>query len=277
MKDQAYKLREIVKEHEQKQIAHLSKKQIARPKIISFCSGKGGVGKTSLAVNLSILLAKENINVLLFDADLGLSNVNVLFGLYGKSLGIDAVISGEKKLKDVIYHTQYGVDIISGGNGNNNLVNMTQSEIWYFFEKLLSFIQYDMIILDTGAGISKNVTSFLYVSDEIILVTTPEKTSITDAYGMIKVVSGSGHDVSLNLVVNRCQNLKDGFSTMNRLEQVSLKYLKQPINQLGVIYYDEKIVQLFNDKNEPYIVHENNSKSALSINSLCHKIIKWLK
>lgn len=185
MMDQAARLRKLVEEKK----VDIKTEQKKTAKIISVTSGKGGVGKTSLSVNLAAHLSKNNVKVLLIDADLGLSNVEIMLGVT-PSYTLKDVIKNGRDIEDVIINGPYNLDFISGGNGFLELAELSEierEEILIKIHKLEGL--YDIIIIDTGAGISKNVTAFLTISDEIIVVTTSEPTALTDAYSIMKVIS----------------------------------------------------------------------------------------
>ena len=184
--DQAARLRKLVEERKVDQI-RVDQKKTAR--IISVTSGKGGVGKTSLSVNLAAHLSKQGTKILLIDADLGLSNVEIMLGVT-PSYTLKDVIKHGKDIEDVIINGPYNLDFISGGNGFLELAELSEVEREEILIKIHKLEElYDIIIIDTGAGISKNVTAFLTISDEIIVITTSEPTALTDAYSIMKVIS----------------------------------------------------------------------------------------
>ena len=187
VKDQAEGLRELVSrrnlERNEKQKASRSGQQ----QVIAVASGKGGVGKTGFSVNLAISMASKGKKVLVLDADLGLSNVNVVMGEVPK-YNLFHVLKGERLMKDVVFPTKHGIDIIAGANGFSELADLSGEERHRFIAQLDYLANYDIIVIDTGAGVSKNVTSFLHAADKVIIITTPEPTSVTDAYGIIKLI-----------------------------------------------------------------------------------------
>ena len=156
-------------------------------RIITITSGKGGVGKTSISLNLSLSLASKGFKVCLFDADLGLANVNILTGIYPKK-DIESVITGLCSLNEIIIKDFQGIDIIPGASGVKKIANLSQTQIGTLISAFLDLEEYDYFIFDTSAGISSQVISFCMASHEIILVATCEPTSLTDAYSMLKVL-----------------------------------------------------------------------------------------
>ncbi len=188
MVDQAANLRRLVIEN----------RSIKRTKTIAITSGKGGVGKTSLAVGIAIALARSGSSVTLLDADLGLANINVILGIIPK-YNLYHVIKGKKKLKDIVIEVPEGIKIIAGASGFHQLANLDIKQRNDFIEAVSELDEDDYMIIDTGAGISQNVLSFLNAADEVVVVTTPEPTAITDAYGIIKSIASQSPDKPVKL------------------------------------------------------------------------------
>ena len=175
--DQAEKLRSMVKSQEE--TVKEPAKRLAR--VITVTSGKGGVGKSSLAINLALQFRKKGKSVIIFDADFGLANIEVMFGAIPKYNLADMIFRG-KGFKDIIVEGPEGIGFISGGSGINGLGNMNREQVQYLVYKLKELeMLADIIIIDTGAGISDSVLEFVAASGEVVLVTTPEPTSITDS------------------------------------------------------------------------------------------------
>jgi flagellar biosynthesis protein FlhG len=149
-------------------------------RIITVTSGKGGVGKTNISVNMALYLASQKYRVCLFDADMGLANIDILLGLYPEYT-LEDVLTREKRLQDVIIRDYSGIDIIPGSSGVRKMADPEPGEIDFLMDALSELQDYDFFFFDTSAGISKNVISFCMASPEIILVVTPEPTSWTDA------------------------------------------------------------------------------------------------
>lgn len=212
-------------------------------RIIAVTSGKGGVGKTSFTVNLAIALRKLGFRVLIMDGDLGMANVDVAFGLTPKYT-LQQLIARERKIEDIIMWGPEGIGIIPGGSGIQDLSNLEKSDLENIvvnmgrLEKLT-----DILLIDTGAGISPTVINFLQASDDIILVTTPEPTSLTDAYSLLKVVYSERRDGPVNVVVNRVRTEKDGNATFARLNMVVSKFLNGSVNLLGWVFDDPNVFQ----------------------------------
>ena len=203
-----------------------------RMKVISVASGKGGVGKSNLSVNLSIALADIGYKVLLLDADLGLANVNILLGVIPKA-NIFHVIQGKKKLNEIVLTVPQGIDIIAGASGFSELANLSGDVRKKFIRDLGKFQTYDYLVIDTAAGLHSTVLSFIQASQEVIIITTPEPTAITDAYGIIKAVVNLGF-TNIKLVVNKVRSIMEGKKVSDRIIQIAAQFLNVRINSLGI-------------------------------------------
>ena len=179
--DQAEKLRSLIKAQ--------NKEKTGLARVITVTSGKGGVGKSSVAINLAMQFRKQGKSVIIFDADFGLANIEVMFGAIPKYNLADMIFRG-KTFKDIIVNGPDDIGFISGGSGINGLGNMNREQVQYLVYKLKELETLaDIIIIDTGAGISDTVLEFVASSGEVLLVTTPEPTSITDAYALLKALN----------------------------------------------------------------------------------------
>ncbi|MGB4303349.1 MAG: MinD/ParA family protein, partial [Syntrophomonadaceae bacterium] len=224
MKDQAERLREMANQIRQ-QIEQEFVRQVHRARVVAISSGKGGVGKSTLALNLALVLCKQGKKVLLLDADMGMANLDIMLGVVPK-YNLFHVIQGRKNLHDVIISGPQGMSIIPGGSGILELANLPASDMKRLLVELIKLdSDYDYMILDTGAGISKNVTSFLLAADDVIIVTIPEPTSITDAYGVLKSMNRASYNGKVYLVVNRVSDESEGIWVAEKLTIVAQKYL----------------------------------------------------
>lgn len=241
--DQAEKLRNIIKAQNENQPAHgddVPAKGYAR--VITVTSGKGGVGKSSVAINLAMQFRKQGKSVIIFDADFGLANIEVMFGAIPKYNLADMIYKG-KEFKDIIVKGPEDIGFISGGSGINGLGNMDTDKVKYLVYKLKELeCLADIIIIDTGAGISDSVLEFVASSNEVLLVTTPEPTSITDAYALLKTLNvRSGFDrelSSIKVIANRVSDYEEGKNLYNKLEVVVSEFLKINLQFLGTIPMD---------------------------------------
>ena len=256
--DQAARLRKLVEERKVDQI-RVDQKKTAR--IISVTSGKGGVGKTSLSVNLAAHLSKQGTKILLIDADLGLSNVEIMLGVT-PSYTLKDVIKHGKDIEDVIINGPYNLDFISGGNGFLELAELSEIEREEILIKIHKLEElYDIIIIDTGAGISKNVTAFLTISDEIIVITTSEPTALTDAYSIMKVISEEKLKQKIGLIINRVKTKSEFQQASNILISTAKKFLGEEIKSLGYVYEDANVRKTIYKKT-PFVIYYPDSKAS---------------
>lgn len=256
--DQAARLRKLVEERKVDQI-RVDQKKTAR--IISVTSGKGGVGKTSLSVNLAAHLSKQGTKILLIDADLGLSNVEIMLGVT-PSYTLKDVIKHGKDIEDVIINGPYNLDFISGGNGFLELAELSEIEREEILIKIHKLEElYDIIIIDTGAGISKNVTAFLTISEEIIVITTSEPTALTDAYSIMKVISEEKLKQKIGLIINRVKTKSEFQQASNILISTAKKFLGEEIKSLGYVYEDPNVRKTIYKKT-PFVIYYPDSKAS---------------
>lgn len=238
--DQAEKLRNIVKmQNEQNELQNLPE---GKARVITVTSGKGGVGKSSTAINIAMQFRKKGKSVIIFDADFGLANIEVMFGAIPKYTLADLIFKG-KDFKDIIAKGPEDIGFISGGSGIRGLGNMNTDQINYLVHKLKELENLaDVIIIDTGAGISDSVLEFVASSSEVILVTTPEPTSITDAYALLKTLSVKAdfekENTEIRVLTNKVSNYDDGRNLFNKLNVVVEKFLNIDLKFLGIVPND---------------------------------------
>lgn len=208
-------------------------------KVISITSGKGGVGKTSFIINFALSLCSFGKKVFLFDADLGMANIDVLLGLK-PHFDITDVLYGDKAIADIILEGPLGLKVIPGGSGLQELANLSDAQ----FNKIMVGFNHiekeaDYLLIDTGSGLSRNVTDFLLASDTAIIVTTPEPHAITDAYSIIKVISTFEKKPSLKLVINKVETKEEGEEVSQKIIATAERFLGLKIQSLGFIYLDD--------------------------------------
>lgn len=209
--------------------------------IIAVASGKGGVGKTWLAITLAHLIARTGRKVLLFDGDIGLANVDVQLGLTPEHDLSEVFLSG-KALKDVITSYAPNFDIIAGRSGSGSFANLPAATFALLKEQLTSLAQdYDFIFIDLGAGVEEHVRALTTIAARCIVVVTDEPTSITDAYAFIKLCTGDKLTAPVDIVVNQTTTLKEGEKTYNSLHKACINFLKLSVPCLGIIRKDGKV------------------------------------
>lgn len=236
MRDQAESLRKTIEEYKKKK----QSKERSRIKVIAVASGKGGVGKTNLSVNLAISLKQMGKNVVVLDADLGLANIDVIIGVVPK-LNLYDVIFNNKNIEDIIINGPEGIKVVPGGSGVESLSNLNDEQRRRLSDKFGELKDTDILIIDTGAGISKNVIGFMAAADEVIIVTTPEPTSITDAYSLIKVALKYVPKSKIHVMVNRVISDSEANLAYQRLGSAVKCFLSKDINYLGYILDDIKV------------------------------------
>ncbi len=259
--DQAANLRRLVLEKGNSPV---------QTKTIAITSGKGGVGKTSLSVSLSIALAQDGSSVTLLDADLGLANINVILGIIPK-YNLYHVIKGKKKLKDIVIEVPEGIKIIAGASGFHQLANLEAKQRNEFIGAISQLDFDDYMIIDTGAGVSQNVLSFVMAADEVIVVTTPEPTAITDAYGIIKSIAAQSPDKVIKLIVNRVQSVSEGKRVAQRVINIAGQFLNIKIENLGFVFDDMYVPKSVRNQ-KPFIVSYPKSKASGCVSIIADRI-----
>jgi flagellar biosynthesis protein FlhG len=261
MADQAERLREIVKVNKTNQT-----------RVIAITSGKGGVGKTNFAVNLGIALAGMGSRVTLIDADLGLANVDVILGMIPQ-FNLGHVILGEKQISDVIINGPSGLKVVTSGSGLYKLANLSDKNL----ERCLEYLNEiekstDIMLIDTGAGLSRNVLKFVMAAGEVIIVTTPEPTALTDAYGVIKVIASADKKTPIWIVVNMIRTESEGNQSMDRLNTVSKRFLDVELAKIGYIPLDPIVSKAVKEQ-QPFIIGHPKSLAAQSINQIAGNLL----
>lgn len=242
-----------------------------KTRIITVTSGKGGVGKSNFVVNISISLVKMGKKVLIFDADIGMGNDDVLMGIYPKYNVMD-LVSGKVTIDQVIIEGPSGVHLLPGGSGLNNIEDLQENQRTLFLKQIESIEGYDYIFIDTGAGISRNVLAFISASDEFILVTTPEPTSLTDGYSLLKAADHFKIKNKSNIVVNKVLDKKEGDQTFSKFKTAVNKFLSLDVNYLGIIYEDRKLIMAVREQ-EPFVLSYPNSEAAKCIRIISEKLV----
>lgn len=263
--DQAQKLREKV---QAQTVAPSSR-------VIAVTSGKGGVGKTSVSVNLAIELTKKGKKVVILDADFGLANVEVMLGIRPKYNLLD-LINNDKTIEEIITNGPNNIGFISGGSGVLDLAELDKNNIKLLITKLVQLDDmYDVVIIDTGAGITDSVMEFVLASPEVLLVVTPEPTSITDAYSLLKILRRKEEFnpmyKSIGVVANRVENQKDGDDIFNKLDVVASKYLNTKLEYKGCIEQDKNVSMAIIEQ-KPVVMAYPNSAASKGIIELAKRL-----
>ncbi|MEM4407386.1 MAG: MinD/ParA family protein [Candidatus Caldarchaeum sp.] len=241
-------------------------------KTFAITSGKGGVGKTNLAVNLGIALAQRKKRVVLFDADLGLANVDVVLGARAPYT-LQHVLVGEKTIPEIVTHGPCGLKFIAGGSGIESLVNLSGPQLDRFLSEVLELeSQTDILIFDTGAGVDENVMTFLEASDEVLLVATPDPASITDAYATAKLHFARKPSATIRLLLNMVSDTKQAEIVYGRVNAIALQFLSQTLHYLGCVRYDAEVGQCVR-KRQPFILSAPHSRAAEDVHRIANRML----
>lgn len=266
--DQAEQLRNIIKASSQPQ------RPLAR--VITVTSGKGGVGKSNTAINLAIQFRKMGQRVIILDADFGLANIEIMFGAVPKHNLCDLIYQG-KSIRDIITWGPMEVGFISGGSGIAGMSNLSKDYLGYIIRNLAELDEMaDIIIVDTGAGISDAVLEFLVASSEVLLVTTPEPTSITDSYSLLKALGRhpryAGDITQIKVLANKVFGEAEAEALYAKLEAVVGRYLKVPISYLGMIPQDNQLAKAVMQQ-MPVSLDNPRARSALAYETIAAKLM----
>lgn len=245
-----------------------------KTRIITVASGKGGVGKTNISTNMALAYAQLGKKVILMDADLGLANVNVVLGIIPK-YNLYHLIRRQKSMKEIIMNTNYGIQIVAGASGFAKIANLSEEERRAFIDELSTLSDADVIIIDTSAGVSNNVLSFVAAADDAIIVTTPEPTAITDAYGIIKIIATEidNLNLSLKLIVNRVKSVTEGKKVSERVINIASQFLNLKVDYLGYVYDDNSVQQAIL-KQKPFVALDPKGKASICIRQLTSRLEK---
>ena len=240
LSDQAKELRRIVEQHKQKS------KNLGNLKTFTILSGKGGVGKSNISINLAYALAERDKKVVLLDADLGLANLDMLCGITAK-YNLSHLIDGSRKLDEVLVPLENNIWMLPGGSGVKELADLDERRLVELIDDIgLLEDRADILLVDTGGGIHRSVLAFAAAADTVILVTTPEPTAIRDAYGILKALKNSPENREkrdIVFVVNMANSEKDGFEVANRLKMAATQFLGLSVNYLGCVLKDSFVEQ----------------------------------
>lgn len=267
--DQAESLRNIIKKQE------IQPDRRGTARVITVTSGKGGVGKTSVSVNLAIMLSRLGKRVVMLDADFGLANVEVMFGIRPKYTLADLMFRG-KNIAEIITYGIEGIGFISGGAGINELSALSREQILQLIHKMDDLDRMaDVIIVDTGAGVGDAVLEFVLASQEVLLVATPEPTSITDAYALLKSLnqcsSYEDGQPSIKMIANQVRHNGDADELFQKIGVVVKRFLHTEIDYIGAIPYDENMSRAVM-RQEPLCFRYPNSPAVKAMQEIVERL-----
>ena len=272
MRDQAEKLRQMVRTSPASRKNPIIKQSEITPRVITVTSGKGGVGKTNFTVNLALALSRMGQKVLVIDADLGLANVDVVLGRSAPHT-ILSLLDERHRLADIVADGPNGIKFMSGGSGVYQLANLDNNQLQKIINQIATVDTWaNIILIDTGAGLSRNVLNFVMAADEVVVITTPEPTAITDAYAMIKTYFQHQGSAPLNLVVNRVQDAEEGNTVTNKLIKLTHRFLGINIQSLGFIYEDRNVVNAVKSQ-IPLLISSPESIAARCIENIAQRLL----
>ena len=243
-------------------------------RVIAVTSGKGGVGKTNLSVNIGIALSQMGRRVVLMDADMGLANVDILLGVY-PNFNLSHLLSGEKTLDEIMIDGPSGLRVIPGASGIQKMSELTateQASVIHAFSE--SDQDIDVLIVDTAAGISSSVVNFARASQEIIVVVCDEPTSLTDAYAFIKLLNRDYGLSNFHVITNMVQTVQQGHALFQKLSKVTDRYLDVTLRFAGAVPYDEYLRKSVQKQN-PVVTGFPRSKAALALKTIAARIDTW--
>jgi len=246
--------------------------QIPMTRVLSITSGKGGVGKTAVVSNIAVSLAKQGKKVLIIDADLGLANIDVVLGI-SPEYNLNHFFNGERTLEEVMVEGPYGLKILPAGSGVQQYTRLDGQLKMRLIDSLDALEEhFDVVLIDTEAGISDNVTYFNVAAQDILVVTTPEPTAITDAYALMKLLSTQYHQKKFLLAVNAVRSADEGLDVFEKLTMVSGRYLDIFLDYLGCIPYDRKMHESVRQQQVMVDLYPDN-KVAKAFNTLSENLI----
>ncbi|MCK0470772.1 MinD/ParA family protein [Halalkalibacter sp. APA_J-10(15)] len=261
MNDQAENLRKMVATEATKEA-----------KVIAVVSGKGGVGKSNVCLNFALSLTRLGKKVAIFDLDIGMANLDILMGVSSTYTIMD-VLENELSIWDIIENSEDGLAYIAGGSGFSSFVELTDSKIHRFFNQLELIGQhFDFVFLDMGAGATKASMQFILAANEIFVVTTPEPTSITDAYAMVKYIHLSDEQIPMYLLINRAESEKEAKDTEQNFKRVTLQFLGKHLLPLGYVPFDDKVTKSVKSQ-KPFVLLYPQTKASQSIAQMASSYI----
>lgn len=238
---------------------------------LAFTGGKGGVGKSFLASNVAIACAEQGCKTVLFDADLQLANLDVMLGIRSQ-FNLQHVVMGEKTLQEILTEGPGGIRVATGGSAINGLMNAGPKRMATFLSQLDSIAdQFQCLIFDTGAGIDNRVLTFLRLADEVVLVTTPDPTSVTDAYATAKTLLKKDPNASISVLVNYVRTEAEGKQVYDTLNGISKQFLGRELKYLGYVRADLAAIESVRSRT-PLMIQNPRSDAAQNIQHIATQI-----
>lgn len=269
MLDQAARLRELAATFRAQAATPL---KAQRTRVIAVTSGKGGVGKSNVSVNLAHALTAAGREVILLDADLGMANADILLGVV-PPFHLGHLVSGEHGILDLICRTPHNLKLIAGGSGLNELTNLSEAQLRPFLSGLAQLEgQADFLILDTGAGLSTTVQEFVRAADTALVVTTPEPTALADAYGAIKAIVRRSPVPELRLIVNQAERSDDANLTAERIVMTARDFLGVTVAHLGTIPRDPHVWQAVR-RQVPFLLEFPTAPASRAIEIMAQRLL----
>ncbi|WP_338543194.1 MinD/ParA family protein [Paenibacillus tundrae] len=264
MKDQAASLRSMVPSRDGINGVDSAKRS---SKIITIASGKGGVGKSNFTLNFALALQSLGRKVLVFDADIGMANIDVLMGT-SSPYNLYHLLYRQKSIQEIIQLGAGGLPYIAGGSGMKELFSLSDRDLEFFAQQVEEIAQeMDYVIFDTGAGLSRENMKFIGAADECLIVTTPEPTSITDAYALVKVMHGQENATPFRMIVNRVEDEQEAQRVAEKIAGVAKRFLQTDIPLLGYISEDIQVVKAVK-RQVPFSLAFPNTKASRDITRL---------
>lgn len=268
MNDQAQRLREMVGRLRTQPAA----RPVRRARVLAVTGGKGGVGKTNLAVNLAIAMHAMGRGVVLLDADLGMSNVDVLLGTT-PAYHLGHVLAGERQITDLIYPGPGGLRLVAAGTGMTDLADLARADL----QRLVAAMDVltataDYLLLDTGAGIGRNVLAFTLAADEVLVVSTPEPTALADAYAVIKAVANHNRALTLRLVLNQVEGPEEAERAGARLTQAVLRFVGVPLEGAGCVPHDPAVRRAVR-RQVPFVLDAPGCQAARALRQIAAVLV----
>lgn len=282
-KDQAAELRQLMRSYETVSAPHSDfptsnlhpMPDVTPARVVAVASGKGGVGKTNIAVNLALRLSQYGHQVVLVDADLGTANVDVVMNIQS-SYDLSHVLRRQRTIDEIAVPINQKLRLIVGASGLASIADLSSYERQELVDELSSLERHcEIILLDCGAGVSQNVLAFSQAADELLVVTTPEPTAMTDAYALIKVLSRAKRTPPMGLVVNQAATMKEARNVTERIASVSARFLKVPIEGAGQIMRDHHVSQAVRER-VPLVVRYPRCSASQGLSVLAKRVAQTL-